>query len=219
MIRYTSFILAAALSFSGFQASAFDLKDLLNGSSKSDTAKSQSSLGGLIGGLISTDRLSLESLKGNWKYSSPAVSFRSENILMKAGGTAAATTVEQKLEPYYKSLGFNNLTIDIKADGTFAMKVRGVNLNGVIAKSETDSKTGANFVMSFNALGKKQIGKLNAYVTKNASGEMDMTFDVTKLIELMEKVSSITGNSTITGVTKLLSSYDGICAGFSLKSK
>lgn len=219
MKKYIPLMLAAAMSFSGMQASAFDLKDLLKGSSKTDSTKSQSGLGGLLGGLLSTDRLTVESLKGNWSYSSPAVSFRSDNVLMKAGGVAAASSVEKKLEPYYKTIGFNKLTIDIQSDGTFAMKVRGINLKGVITLPEAGDKSGANFIFSFNALGKKQIGSLNAYVTKNAAGEMDVTFDVSKLVALMEKVSSLTGSSTVSSITKLLSSYDGICAGFSLKSK
>ena len=111
-------MLAATMSFSAMQVSAFDLKDLLKGSSNTDSAKSQSGLGSLIGGLLSTDRITVESLKGNWYYTSPAVSFRSDNVLMKAGGVAAAATVEKKLEPYYKTIGFTNLTFNIEADGT-----------------------------------------------------------------------------------------------------
>ena len=36
-------------------------------------------------------------LTGTWSYNSSAVEFKSENLLMKAGGMAAATMAESKL--------------------------------------------------------------------------------------------------------------------------
>ncbi len=71
--------------------------------------------------------------------------------------------------------------------------------------------------MTFTALGSRQIGQIDTWVTKNVNGELTVTFDISKLVELLEKVSAITGNQTAQGITSLLSKYDGVCAGFNLK--
>lgn len=49
------------------------------------------------------------------------------------------------------------------------------------------------------------------------NGTIKVMFDVTKLIQLVKTVGSLTGNATINTVSKALESYDGLCAGFELK--
>ena len=61
-------------------------------------------LGDLLSGLankfgVGSSSLTIEKMTGTWKYSGPAVSFKSDNLLLKAGGAAAATQVESNLEP------------------------------------------------------------------------------------------------------------------------
>ncbi len=46
---------------------------------------------------------------------------------------------------------------------------------------------------------------------------MELTFDVTKLMTLVEKAGSLSGNSTIKGLTAILQQYDGMTAGFELQ--
>ena len=105
------------------------------------------------------------------------------------------------------------MTID--KQGAFSMKVRGITLKGTIQAVEDESSQ-ANFKFTFSGLG-KSIGGINAYIEKNITGSMTLTFDVSKLITIMEKISSVTNNSTISTLSKTLSSYDGLCAGFELK--
>lgn len=200
-------------------ANAFDLQSLLGGlSSKSDstsTASSSSSLGALgslLGNIISSDNLDVSDLVGTWNYVSPAVSFKSDNLLQKAGGAAAAVTIEQKLETYYNKIGFNTMYLTVESDSTFTMKFKRTTLSGTIAKE------GDNFVFNVKVAGKISIGKMTSYITKSGSS-IDMTFDVSKFVAIMEKVASISGNTTVSTVIQLLNSYDGICAGFTLSKK
>lgn len=207
-------------------ASAWDLKDLLNGANNSnsasnsqanDSTKNTKSLGDLLSGVANalgagSKELTVESLAGTWNYVSPAVTFKSDNLLMKAGGAAAASQVESKLEPYYKAAGFNTLVLTINADSTFNFKARLANLNGTIEK---DAETG-NFLFKFKALKKINIGSMEAYIVMNGD-KMDLTFDVSKLMTLIQKVGSITNNSSIKTVSSILNQYDGVTAGFSLK--
>jgi hypothetical protein len=46
---------------------------------------------------------------------------------------------------------------------------------------------------------------------------LDVTYDVSKLIKLIEKVGTYTGNSTVKGISSLLNEYDGVTAGFKMK--
>lgn len=186
------------------------LKDLKNGNgSTAETVK------GAIGNLLSTDKLDLKALEGTWNYSSPAVTFKSDNLLKKAGGAAASAAVIKKLEPVYKLTGVDKLVLTIDKEGNFSMKVRSVTLKGTV-ETVTDKESQANFIFNFKAAS-RNIGKMNAYVEKNVSGNLKITFDVTKLVELLQQVGKFTGNKTVNGLTKILSGYDGLCAGFELK--
>lgn len=182
----------------------------------SATVSAQSfDLKGMLGNLVSSDKITVQSMAGNWKYSSPAVSFKSSNLLKKAGGAAASSAIESKLSPYYKKAGLTNVALTINADSTFTMKLSKATLKGTIS-AVTDSKSQANFVFNFKVGGKLPIGKMDAYVTKVGSNNLSITFDVTKLVSIVEKAGSITGSSTISGITKVLQGYDGVCAGFKL---
>ncbi|MDE5836948.1 MAG: DUF4923 family protein, partial [Paramuribaculum sp.] len=79
------FVLALGCSVS-LSAQSFDLK-------------------GMLGSLLSSDKITVKSLTGTWKYSAPAVTFKSSNLLKKAGGAAASSAIESKLSPYYSKAG------------------------------------------------------------------------------------------------------------------
>lgn len=174
-------------------------------------------LGDLLSGLanklgVGSSSLTIEKMAGTWKYSGPAVSFKSDNLLLKAGGAAAATQVESKLEPYYRTAGLTSLVMTVAEDSTFTFKAKMANLTGTISKNE---ETG-NFVFRFKALKKINVGSMEAYVSLNGD-KMELTFDVSKLMTLIEKAGKLTGNSTIKGVSTILNKYDGMTAGFELQ--
>ncbi len=170
-------------------------------------------LGGLVSSLTSTSKFEVSDLKGTWSYQSPAVSFKSENTLNKIGGVAASATIENQIRPYYERLGLNTLTLTVDADANFAMKIKGVTLKGTIAK---ESDEGA-LTFSFNALGKKSLGKISAQATKSATNELSLTFDVSRAIAIADKVASVAKMESLQTVTNILKSYDGIYAGAKLK--
>lgn len=203
-------ILLAAM-FMAPAAHAFDLKSLLGGSSSessSSTSSAASGISSLLGNLLSSGDVTLQDLTGTWNYSSPAVSFQSENLLQKAGGAAAAGTIEEKLAPYYKIAGVNSMKLTIEADSTFTMALKRGTFSGNITKDED-----GNYVFNFKVVKKINIGKMKTYITKSGN-TANIMFDVSKLTTLISKAGSITGNSTVQGVSTLLNSYDGICAGF-----
>jgi hypothetical protein len=146
---------------------------------------------------------------GTWKYSSPAVCFQSDNFLQKAGGSAVAGTIEDKLSTYYSAAGLTNLVLTINSDYSFTMKSGKLSSAGTVSKNSD-----GDIIFSFQALGTVSLGSMKAYVTMTSGKQMSLMFDVSKLTTVLKTVGSVSGNSTVTGVTTLLESYDGICAGF-----
>ena len=172
-----------------------------------------STVGDVIQNLISTNNLKVEDLVGTWEYSAPAVAFKSDDLLKKAGGAAAASTVEAKLSTYYKLAKIQSMKLEINADSTFTMSFKKVTLKGDIT---TDAD--GNFYFNYKVAGRINIGTIQTYLTKSGN-TLNVMYDVSKLITIIEKVGSYTGNSTVKGVSSLLSGYDGITAGFKLTKK
>ena len=185
-----------------------------DGDAASATSSSASGIGDLLGNLFGGSKISVEAMAGDWKYKGPAVSFKSDNLLKKAGGAAASAAVESKLAPYYQKAGFQNMALSIATDSTFTMKVGRVTLKGAISTAPEGSE--ANFIFNFKVAGKLPIGKMDTYVSMSGKNSMSVMFDVSKLVTIIEAVGNVSGSSTVKGVTSVLKGYDGICAGFKL---
>lgn len=215
-------ILAAAFCVSLSACASNPLGALLGGGNASSTEQSDSKkggslgdiIGGVVGGLLSTDKVDTNKMVGTWAYSSPAVCFKSENFLQKAGGSAIAGTLEGKLAPYYKTAGLTKLVLTVKEDKSFVMQSGKITARGTI---ETDGNGEVYF--NFMALGTIPAGKMKAYVTMTAGKQMSLMFDVTKLVSVIKMVGSVSGSTAIKGVSSILDSYDGICAGFKLNKQ
>lgn len=209
-------IFSVLLVMSVLSGNAFDLKSALKaaaGNASKDSTTTSGSLGDILGGLgniLGITDVTIADLEGTWNYSKPAVAFKSDNLLKKAGGTAAATVIEGKLAPYYQKAGLTALQLTVKSDSTFTMKMNKVTLNGSLEKDAD-----GNFVFNFKALGRVQLGHATSVITKTGNN-IEVTFDASKLVSLVSKIATISGNSTIKTVSSLLESYDGLNAGFQL---
>ena len=78
-------------------------------------------LGSVVKSLVSTDKVEISDLKGTWKSVAPAIVFKSENLLQKAGGTAAEAAIEKKLEKYYKAAHMEDFTITFEDGDKYTM--------------------------------------------------------------------------------------------------
>lgn len=206
-------ILALSLLCASAVYASGDLNDLLN-TVKSKSSGSDSNplgaIGSVISGLTASSNFELSDLQGTWTYESPAVTFNSDNALQKIGGAAAASTVESKLAPYYEKAGITALTFTVDEDNNFTMKLKKGTLKGTLSKDED-----GNLHFNFNALGKVKLASVSAFATKSGN-TLNLTFDVSKLITIVKTVSSVSGISSLNTISSLLSSYDGIYAGFKL---
>lgn len=181
-------------------------------------ANAQIDLGKLISTGVSTiqnatasSKFEASDLVGTWKYVSPAISFKGDNALANIGGAAAATTIENKLAPYYQKAGFQSSQLTVKSDLTFTWKIGAATLSGTIEKSNN-----TDLVFNFSAFGKLSIGKINCHATKSGS-TVNLTFDSSKVLSIAQKVSSISSSSYFKSANSLLSNYKDMYLGVKLK--
>lgn len=204
-------------------ANAQSLSDILgklgNATSSSQSSSSDSSsgsglggtLGNLLEGVFSSSNISVADLAGTWKSSGPAVSFQGDNFLKKAGGVAAATAIESKLDPYFSQYGLNGAVLTVDNSGNFTLTVKKIKLQGTI--TETGEKGIFNF--NFKALGKVSMGSVKTYIQKT-SNSMDVMFDATKMMTIMTTVAKVTNVKSLSALSSILNSYDGLCVGFKM---
>ena len=198
-----------------------NLGDLLGGlAGGSSSSSSDSSTGGLgqlgslISGLIGSKQLEEADLSGVYKYSEPAVTFRSDNLLQKAGGAAMASMIVNKIAPYYQKAGVDKLEVTINPDKTFSFLMGRMKLSGTFSRDS--SVTDANvFLFNFKALKGFSIGKIDTYVQKTGNN-LVLTFDVSKLLKIVNSVAKISGKQSLQTAANFLNSYDGLNCGFSL---
>lgn len=195
------FAIISAIIITPNTASAQSVSDIL------------SKLGTVANNVLGSGKITIDDLEGNWTYVEPAVEFKSDNLLKKAGGSVASTTIVDKLRPYYSTVGLDNMTLAVDSAATFKMALKKISFSGEIVRGENDGE----FVFKFKAIGKISAGSLNAYISKTATGQIKVTFDVSKLISLVNTIASVTGNSSMKSVSSILNSYDGLTAGFVLK--
>ena len=216
-MKFLLSLFVASLCVFGASAQSFDLNSLLKGAlgggadSTSTSSSAGNILGNILGSVLGKEKVTPKDLVGVWKYSAPAVTFQSDNFLQKAGGAAAAATIEGKMAPYYKRAGVDNLVFTVRDDSTFTMKFRQLSLNGNI----TQGSEPGELIFHFTAFKSIKLGSYHAYAML-AGNTMSLTFDISKLMDILNKVSSIVGSSSLKTLNSLLQSYDGMRAGFKM---
>lgn len=201
-----SLVLFFAATLSVASVNAQGLGDVLKGLGKGGNVGDL--VGSVVEGVFTKTNLTVAELAGTYTSNGPAVTFKSENLLSKAGGIAGASAIESKLKPYYEKLGLNNMTLTISEDGSFEMKVKSAPVKGTITKNES----AGTFEFNFGVAG-KNLAKFTAYIEKSGS-TLKLMFDASKLLDLVSTISKLGNNSTLSSVGSLLGSYDGACIGF-----
>lgn len=181
----------------------------------SATATSTSGLGGMLGNLLSNvlsnDNVTVADMVGTWKYDSPAVAFESDDLLAKAGGAAAAATLETKLVDYYKKIGFDGMTLTVAADSTFTMKSKRLSMAGYLTQGEQPGQIQFHITL----LSQIPLGTYTASVAI-LSNRMTVTFDTSKLMSMVNKIATFAGSKTLSTLNTMLQQFDGMEAGYNL---
>ena len=212
-MKIKSLFVAVALIIGGSTATAQGLGDLLKGLGGSGSGSDLgSTLSNVVSGIFSKSDLTLQDIAGEYQSSGPAITFKSDNFLQKAGGIAGASALETKLQPYYEKYGLIGMPLSIDNDGNFTLTVKGIKLSGTV---EPKAEQG-EFTFNVMVAGKMKIGQFTSYIQKSGQN-IDLMFDATKLKELLSTVGKLSGMKIASTMTSLLDSYDGANIGFAMQ--
>ena len=204
-LRFTAIAMAAMMAVScgtgftttGTGSTGSILGDILTG-------------GGIdaIASIIGATKMTQQSLQGSWKYSGPGCAFTSEKLLAKAGGEVVAAQIKQKMLPTYQTLGLSstNTYVQFNSDNTFAASFGGKQFSGTYTFDPSSSKV----VM------KSLLFNINCYAKKNIQG-IALLFEASKLLNILQTVSALSGNTTLGTIGDLSKNYDGVRLGFDFK--
>lgn len=164
-------------------------------------------LGGLLDLVVGSVKLSQADIIGTWSYVEPACAFTSENLLAKAGGSVAAKTVNEKLLPVYKSLHISsgNTQLTFNENGQFTGKIGGFPMSG------TYTFDAANGLVKM-----KSLTTFTAHLTRSTQG-MNFTFESKKILSLLQTVSAISGNTSLSTIGDISKQFNGVRLGFAMK--
>lgn len=166
-------------------------------------------LSGVISNVVGDKATTESSFKGTWKYSAPACEFESDNLLAKAGGTAAADKIEKRVAPLLKSVGVNGIVYTFDGKGKYTSKIKKRVTEGTY-KFDSKAKT-----ITFTPT----IGMAyTAHVAVQGS-TMTLTFEADKLMTTLKTISNATSKLSTTAalINTLMNSYSGMRVGFELK--
>lgn len=164
-------------------------------------------LGGLLDLVVGSVKLSQADIIGKWSYVEPACAFTSENLLAKAGGSVAAKTVNEKLLPVYKSLHISsgNTQLTFNENGQFTGKIGGFPMSG------TYTFDAANGLVKM-----KSLTTFTAHLTRSTHG-MNFTFESKKILTLLQTVSALSGNTSLSTIGDISKQFSGVRLGFAMK--
>ena len=164
-------------------------------------------LGGLLDLVVGSVKLSQADIIGKWSYVEPACAFTSENLLAKAGGSVAAKTVNEKLLPVYKSLHISsgNTQLTFSENGQFTGKIGGFPMSG------TYTFDAANGLVKM-----KSLTTFTAHLTRSTHG-MNFTFESKKILTLLQTVSALSGNTSLSTIGDISKQFSGVRLGFAMK--
>ena len=170
--------------------------------------------GGLLSsltGVFSKNKIATKELViGTWVYEEPAVVFKSDNLLKKAGGKFASSLIEKKLQERLEKYGFKkgDVTMRIDKNGNFEQKLRGKTLKGTYTIEEK------NIIL-------KYAGKVSQFVgTTQIDGDcLLIVMDASKLLKYVNALGKYSNDSRLKAATSLLGSMDGMECGLLLKKQ
>ena len=149
------------------------------------------------------------SMEGSWTYTGSAIQFESDNVLKNAGGSLAASAITNKLDEQLERLGMKEgeFSFTFQADSSFVTRLGKKELKGTYIYNAENEQAELRF---------SRLLKLNTSINCTSS-ELQMLFNVDKLLDLITFISSKSNSSALQGISALTDSYNGMLLGFALK--
>lgn len=147
-------------------------------------------------------------MTGTWNYKGSAVEFVSDDLLMKAGGTAAASVAEGKLNEQLGKVGIKEgqLNFTFNPDSTFTNTIGKRTMKGTYSYDAANKQVNLKYLKLINLQ-----AKVNC-----SSNSMDLLFNSDKLLKLLTFFGSKSSSTALKTVSTLADKYDGMMLGFQL---
>lgn len=155
-----------------------------------------------------TGRTEAIDITGTWNYKSSAIEFESENLLMKAGGAAAASVAEGKMDEQLSKIGIKEgqMSFTFNTDSTFTNTVGKRTMKGTYSYNASTKQVSLKYLRLLNLQ-----AKVNC-----TSNSMELLFNSDKLLKILAFIGSKSSSTTLKTVSSLADSYDGMMLGFQL---
>ena len=182
---------------------AQSLKDLLNNLNLKDAT--EDILDNL--GILPKD------IAGTWEYTGSAVEFTSDNAIMSATSGLVSSQIEEKLNVYLEKIGLRQGTFsyEFKTDSTFTTTFNKMKFPGTYSFSEE----AGTIILDYGATDRLKGFSITTQASLSSS-ELNLMFNADKILEFLSKISSSTGESSLSLLTSLVDQYDGLKIGFKL---
>ena len=166
----------------------------------------------LVGNFLNGGSVTERDLVGTWTYNGVNCVFESQNFLAQAGGVAASSALETKIDEQLKRYGISKgvTRFTFNADKTFTATLNGRNMSGTYSLDTASKTLHLQFVGG--------LLNLQPQVTRNGNG-IALLFESDKLLGLLSTASSLLGkmgNSNLAMVSSLLGNYQGMRIGLKL---
>ena len=164
----------------------------------------------LLGNVLeSSKNLSQKSILGTWNFQSTACVFETENLLMKAGGEAAAAKLEEKVNAAMQRVGIQpgRCSYTFNEDGTFTSVMLGRTLKGTYQLDVENKKIRLLYLGG--------IMQSTAHVVL-VNNQLSLLYDSDKLLKVVNTMSALSGSAAARVLGQILNAYDGMMVGMEL---
>lgn len=180
-----------------------------SGSSISSILGQSGGAGSILGSILGTfiNTTNANTIIGSWTYKEPTIQFESSNLLAKAGGVAASQSIVNKISPYYEKLGIKPgvARLTLNQNGTCQISLSSKTISGTYTY---DKNAG-----TITVKGSTGMKLFTAYVSVSLS-QLALTLDTTNLLSMIQGLGTNSGNTTLSGISGLSSSFSGMKTGF-----
>jgi len=192
------------------------LQNAVSGSSSGTTSTTNisntaSTLGSLLSDLLgSSSSISQSDIVGTWNYTGTDCVFESDNLLAKAGGSVAASKIEQQIDSQLSKIGIKSgsCSFTFNKDNTYTATIGSRTISGNYTLDSSNKKIKMTYLAG--------VGSMTPRIAKSGN-TISLLFESDKLLSLLKGASALTGSSSLSSITSLLGNYDGLYIGLKLK--
>lgn len=208
-------LLALSSNVMNAQINMANILGIGNHSNTSEQQGSSSDISSLVSGIASIfskdKQVSEQTIVGTWEYSEPAILFQSDNVLTQVGAKVTAEKIENTLKTKLAVYGIKEgvMTFTFNEDGTFVETLSQKQIAGKWAIKDEQLQ------LTYGTYRQKTI----SITTQLENNQLLFVTDASKLLEMFKTITSKSANTSMTTLSKLMSSVKGMKVGLTLVKK